>query len=105
MNVNELNLKECSDGVSIGIRVQPRAGRNKVQGIYNGNLKVAIAAPPVDGEATNQCLRFLADLFDVSNSSVNLISGAQSRNKVFRINGVGVDDCRRILTQIDNDNG
>jgi uncharacterized protein len=105
LNVDELNLREFSDGISIGIRVQPRAGRNKIQGIFDGNLKVAIAAPPVEGEATHQCMRFLAKIFDVSNSSVTLISGAQSRNKVFKINGVGVEDCCRILRQLDDTSG
>jgi uncharacterized protein (TIGR00251 family) len=103
LKVDELNLREFPDGVSIGIRVHPRAGRNKVQGIHDGNLKVSIAAPPVEGEATLQCMKFLAKLFAVSNSSVNLISGAQSRNKVFKINGIGAEECRRMLRQLDED--
>ena len=70
-------------------------------GIHDGCLKVAIAAAPVEGEATQHCLRFLADLFDVSASRIMLLSGAQSRNKVFRISGMDAAQCRQILGTID----
>ena len=100
MNTDELTLRESPEGVSIGVRVQPRAGRNKLMGIHDGCLKVAIAAAPVEGEATQHCLRFLADLFDVSASRIMLLSGAQSRNKVFRISGMDGVECRRLLGRL-----
>ncbi len=93
-------LKDSSEGVSLGVRVQPRAGRNKILGIHNGCLKLAVAAAPVEGEATRQCLRFLAEIFNVALPFISLLSGAQSRNKVFRIAGMAASDCRRILNNI-----
>ena len=100
MNVEELLLKDSPDGVSIGVRVQPRAGRNKIQGVHDGCLKIAIAAAPVEGEATRQCARYLAEIFAVAATAVTLLSGAQSRNKVFRIAGLEAADCRRILSRL-----
>ena len=100
MNTDELSLKDSPDGVSIELRVQPRAGRNKILGVHAGCLKVAIAAAPVEGEATRQCLRFLSEILNVAVSRVNLLSGAQSRNKVFRILGMDVTECRRILDKL-----
>ena len=100
MKTDELSLRDSPEGVSIGIRVQPRAGRNKIQGVHDGALKVAVAAAPVEGEATRQCLRFLADIFDVSPSRIILLSGAQSRSKVFRISGMDSGTCRQILERI-----
>ena len=100
MNVNELILNDSPEGVSIGVRVQPRAGRNKILGVHGGCLKLAIAAAPVEGEATRQCLRYLAEIFNVAFVAVSLLTGAQSRNKVFRIAGMDAVQCRRILGMI-----
>ena len=100
MNTEELTLRESPDGVSISVRALPRAGRNKIQGIHDGCLKIAIAAAPVEGEATRQCLRFLAEVFEVSASRIVLLSGAQSRSKVFRISGMDVTECRRIIDRL-----
>ena len=97
MNVDELILNDSPEGVSIGVRVQPRAGRNKILGVHGGCLKLAIAAAPVEGEATRQCLRYLAEIFNVALIAVSLLTGAQSRNKVFRIAGMDAGQCRRIL--------
>ncbi|HWR29225.1 MAG TPA: DUF167 domain-containing protein [Negativicutes bacterium] len=100
MNVDELSLRDSPEGVSVGVRVQPRAGRNKIVGIHDGCLKIAIAAAPVEGEATRQCQRFLADVLDIAFSRVGLVAGAQSRNKVFRIGGMNATECRRILESL-----
>lgn len=100
MDTDELLLKDSASGVSIGIRVQPRAGHNKILGVHDGCLKIAIAAAPVEGEATRQCLRFLAEVFDVASFKLTLLSGAQSRNKVFRIEGMDAEECRRILGSV-----
>ena len=101
MNVDELILNDSPEGVSICVRVQPRAGRNKILGVHGGCLKLAIAAAPVEGEATRQCLRYLAEIFNVAFVAVSLLTGAQSRNKVFRIAGMDAAQCRRILGMID----
>ena len=101
MNVDELILNDSPEGVSISVRVQPRAGRNKILGIHGGCLKLAIAAAPVEGEATRQCLRYLAEIFNVAFVAVSLLTGAQSRNKVFRIAGMDAAQCRGLLGMID----
>ena len=92
-----LQIHQLANGVSLPVQVQPRAGPNKIRGVHDGRLKLAIAAAPVDGEATAQCLRVLADIFSVSNSQVKLLSGAQSRKKLFLIEGVSLEYCHRIL--------
>jgi uncharacterized protein YggU (UPF0235/DUF167 family) len=44
-------LKSVPTGVELLVLVQPRASRTKVLGEHDGRLKIALAAPPVDGEA------------------------------------------------------
>ncbi len=75
-------------GVRFAVRVQPRASKNEVAGIYGTALKIRLQAPPVDGAANDALVSFLADLLGVSRRSVRIISGDSSRNKTVEVDGV-----------------
>lgn len=93
-----LPLKEEKDGVSFKVRVQPRASKNQVAGLFDDALKVRLTAPPVDGEANEACRAFLADLLSVSKSQVEILSGLTGRNKIVKINGVSVSEVQKRLS-------
>ena len=91
--MNELiDIREERDSVTFRVRVQPRASGNRLAGVVNGAVKVRLTAPPVDGEANDACLKFLAGLFGVPASAVEMVSGRTGRNKMVRVFGVGVKD-------------
>lgn len=92
-----LPVKEEKDGVSFKVRVQPRASKNQVAGLFEDALRVRLTAPPVDGEANEACRAFLADLFSVGKGQVEIISGHTGRNKVVRIKGVSVPEVQKRL--------
>ena len=71
----------------IGVRVKPGASRAKVGGTYgnDGELVVAVNAPPVDGAATEAVLAAIADALKVRRRHVTLVSGATSRSKVVAV--------------------
>lgn len=75
------------DGVILNIHVQPRASRNQVYGLQGEALKIRLTSPPVDGAANKLCREYLADLFGVAKSYVEIISGETSRHKRVRISG------------------
>ena len=83
--------------VTLRVHVQPGAGRTAVSGRYGDALKVRIAAPPEGGRANAAARSFLAELFGVAESQVELTSGQSSRSKRFRITGAEAEDVRRIL--------
>ena len=95
-------LRETAAGVSFTVRVQPRASRTAITGILGDGaeaaLKVALAAPPVEGKANEALIRFFADLLDVPRSAVEIVSGGLSRNKVVRAGGVSVEHVRSRLS-------
>jgi uncharacterized protein (TIGR00251 family) len=80
-------LHETPAGVTFAVRVQPRARRNLVVGELGDALKIALTSPPVDGRANEACIEFLAELLAIPRSSVSIVSGQSSRNKVIRIAG------------------
>ena len=48
-------------------------------------LKIRLTSPPVDGAANKLCREFLAELFRVPKSAVEIISGETSRHKRVKI--------------------
>jgi uncharacterized protein (TIGR00251 family) len=74
-----------ADKLLLRLRVQPRAGRTAFAEPMGDALKVKLKAPPVDGRANAELVRFIADAFGVARAQVELVSGAQSRTKQLRI--------------------
>ena len=83
-----MKLNESTAGVSFRVRVQPRARRNAIVGEFGDALKLALTAPPVDGQANRACIEFFAEALNLPRSSLRIASGQTSRNKVIRVNGI-----------------
>lgn len=81
-------LKPVAGGVELLVLVQPRASRTKIVGEHDGRLKIALAAPPVDGEANAALIDFLAGLLEVKKAQVILLDGATGRRKRVQVTGV-----------------
>jgi uncharacterized protein (TIGR00251 family) len=79
-------LHETASGITFAVKVQPRASRDAVTGELGDALNISLAAPPVDGRANDACIDFLAELLEVPRSSITIVSGHSSRNKVMRVN-------------------
>ena len=84
-------------GVELHLQVQPRASRTEVVGPHGGALKIRLAAPPVDGEANDELVRFLAKVLGVPRSAVEIVSGETGRRKRVRVAGVDGAHVSRIL--------
>ena len=83
-----LTINETAAGVTFAIKVQPRAKRNAIVGELGDALKVALAAPPVDGKANQACVEFFSEILRVPRSAVMIAAGDTSRNKVIRVVGI-----------------
>jgi uncharacterized protein len=72
----------------ITVKVHPRARRSAVTGRLGEAWKLDLAAPPVDGKANDECVRFFAEFAGVPRSRVRVVLGATSRTKVIDVEGV-----------------
>ena len=86
-----------SDGCLISIKAQPPARETSIVGMHGAELKVRIAAPPVDSAANDALVEYLAATLGCGKRQVILIRGATSRHKVVRVVGVEVPEIIRIL--------
>lgn len=79
------------------VHVLPRSGRTEIVGPHGDALKVRVAAPPVDGRATEAARVALADALGVAPATVTVVSGERSRLKRLRVDGIGADEALRRL--------
>jgi uncharacterized protein (TIGR00251 family) len=75
------------DGFTLLLHVQPGAKRTEAAGQHGDALKVRLAAPPTDGKANAELMRFVAALFDVPKRQVEILSGHAHRHKRLRVHG------------------
>ncbi|XP_073990175.1 UPF0235 protein PCC7424_0673 [Rhodnius prolixus] len=71
--------------IKIKIAAKPGAKVNAVTGIEEEGISVQISAPPVEGEANTELVKYLASLLGIKKSSVSLDRGSKSRQKVLLI--------------------
>jgi uncharacterized protein (TIGR00251 family) len=73
----------------ITVQVSPNARHNEVLGFEDDILKVKIAAPPLQGKANKELIKFLSQSLKISRGSIAIERGLTSRSKVITI--VGID--------------
>jgi uncharacterized protein len=83
----------------LALHAQPGARRTAVSGPYGERLKVALHAPPVDGKANDELLRYLAAELDLRRNQVRLLAGTASRDKSVAI-ACDAADAPRLAAQL-----
>ena len=83
----------------IQVKVHPRAKRSAVSGRLGDAWKLDLAAPPVEGKANDECIRFLAGLAGVPRSRIRIITGAAARTKLIDIEGAAQETVDALLTR------
>ena len=91
-------ITAVTGGVEIALQIQPRASRTELIGAHGDALKIRLAAPPVDGEANDELVRFLAKVLGVPKRAVTIVRGATGRRKTVRVMGIAIDDASGLLT-------
>jgi len=91
--------RQAAQDVLLTVRVQPKASRNGWRFEDDGSLRIALIAPPVDGQANAELLAYLAKLLRTGKGALNIENGDKSRNKTVRIAARSVDSVQAIFRQ------
>ena len=91
-------VSESGEGIVFQVRVVPRSSRSEVAGIQGDTLKVRLKAPPVEGRANEECIRFLAGLLGVKKDRVRIVSGLKSKTKTIAVSGLQKKDLETVMT-------
>lgn len=79
------------------MHIVPRARATAVAGPHGEAVKIRVAAPPVDGAANAELVRFLAERLNVAASRVTIVGGAGGRRKTVAVEGMEADEIQRLL--------
>lgn len=88
MSLLDLTEDHARGTITFSVRVQARASRDEISGLYEGALKIRLCAPAVENRANAALIEFLARVLKTSKSAVRIRSGEQSRSKRVEIFGV-----------------
>ncbi len=90
-----------ADGSSatLSVRVVPRSAKEGVAGFEGGVVRIRLNAPPVEGQANEALVRFLAKTLGVPKSRITLVAGEKGRSKVVRVDGVTREDLMAALAK------
>jgi uncharacterized protein (TIGR00251 family) len=80
------------------LRVAPGAARSAVVGRQGEAWKVRVAAPPEAGRANDAVVRLLAETLALPRTSVTLVSGHRTRDKIVELAGVDPEEIDRRLS-------
>ena len=95
-----INLRREADGVSFEVWVQPRSSKMEISGLHDGVLRVRLTAPPVDGAANKQCIELLSRKMKIPKRAIRIASGASARRKRLKISGLGIEEVKKILSDM-----
>ena len=93
-------LRAVAEGVTLRVRVQPRAAREGLAGVREGALVVRLSAPPVEGKANAALLRLMASALEVPSSRIQLRQGARGREKLLLVEGASLAAVRARLVAL-----
>ena len=90
-------ISAVAGGIRLQIQVQPRASRSEIAGLHEGRIRIRLAAPPVDGAANDELIRFLAGELGISKAALRIHSGLTGRRKTLYATGVTLASARALL--------
>jgi uncharacterized protein len=91
-------IRSTTTGVELDVRVIPRATTTTIDGERDNAVLVRLAAPPVDGAANDELIRYFAALFRLPRRAIHILSGEHGRKKRVAIDGVTADSVRELIS-------
>ena len=78
---NELEITQTAQGLSLRLRVSPKASRDALRGVHGGALKVHVTEPPERGKANDGVVRLLAEVLRLPARDITITAGHASHDK------------------------
>ncbi len=78
-------IENKEDNVILKIKVIPNSPKNCIKEIMGDLLKVKINASPEDNKANNELKCYLAEIFNIKKSDIEIIKGLKARDKIVNI--------------------
>ncbi len=91
--LDKLNITDAKRGAAFTVRIVTRAQRDELVGIQeDGSLKIRLTASPIDNQANEALIRFLAQRLNVEEARIEIVAGKEHRDKMISVEGITADD-------------
>ncbi len=74
-----------SMAMKLSVRIIPNAKKTEVVGYEGQTLKIRLSAPPIEGKANLELIRFMAELCDCAPSEIEILKGHSSKQKILDV--------------------
>ena len=81
------------------IKVKAGARANQLSKDADGNFLLKVKAPPVDGKANEEVIRFLSEALKIPKSLITIESGFTNPHKKLRIENLSEEETLKMLEQ------
>lgn len=79
------------------ITVTPKSSRSLVTADDEGNIKVYLNSPPVEGKANKECIALISKKLGVPKSGITIEKGEKGRNKKIAVEGLDTEDVLKLI--------
>jgi uncharacterized protein YggU (UPF0235/DUF167 family) len=88
--MRKFEIKDAVGGAAFTVRVVTRAARAEIADVQDdGALKIRLTSSPSDKGAVNkELIQFLAKRLDVPPETIEIVAGANTREKLISVDGV-----------------
>ncbi len=80
-------IEDREDGVILKVKIIPGSSRNALTHPIGDKLVIKLTSPPVEGKANKLLMKFLGKKLGVAPSSISIVRGVASREKILFIAG------------------
>jgi len=74
------------------LKVQPSSSKRELVFRDDGTVKAYLNSAPENNKANKELVKYLAEILGISKSSVKIIKGHKTKNKVVEISGLSAAD-------------
>jgi uncharacterized protein (TIGR00251 family) len=91
-------IREVLAGIEIAVLVVPRSAKTRVIGLHDERIKIAVAAPPVDGAANHALIKALSRWLGLAKGRISIVRGSEGRRKTINLAGTDRGEVEKWLS-------
>src|SRR5512138_1884257 len=97
-DLRNLNITDASRGAAFTVKIVPKANKTEIVGIQeDGTIKIRLMSPPIEGQANDELVKFLADFLNVTPKDIEIVAGLDGRRKLVSVLHVKAEDVDRLV--------
>ncbi len=100
MGKREFKITDAAHGTALTVRIVPKASRTEIACVEeDGTLKIRLTAPPIEGQAREELVRFLAEFLSANPQDIEVVAGLDGRKMLVTLLNVEAAEVDRRIRE------